>query len=219
MSQIVNKPVINYLRSLVVEEEAYFLELETYAEKHHVPIVHPEVKSLLDFVVVSTSANSVLEIGTAIGYSASLFARAMNKKGRIVSIERRGDYHDMALENVKSLNYQTDFDFRLGEATDLLEDLDETFDLIFLDAAKGHYQEFFDLCYDKLKPGGVIISDNILYKGMIASDEYVLRRKKTIVKRMRAYLDYICNHPNLTTTVLPLSDGVALSYKKGDNHG
>lgn len=102
MSQIVNKPVINYLRSLVTETDPYFMALETYAEEHHVPIVHPEVKSLLEFVVVSTRANSVLEIGTAIGYSASLFARAMDQKGRIVSIERRQDYHDLALENIKN---------------------------------------------------------------------------------------------------------------------
>ena len=214
MSQIVYEAVNTYLRGLLNEEDGYFLKLETYAEANHVPIIHSEVKNLLAFIVESTKAKSVLELGTAIGYSASIFARAMAKEGKVLSIERRLDYYDMACENVKSLNYKTDFDFRFGEATDILEQVDEKFDIIFLDAAKGHYQTFFDLCFDKLKVGGVLISDNILYKGMIASDDLVLRRQKTIVKRMRDYLNYISNHPQLTTTILPMSDGIALSYKK-----
>lgn len=215
MSNIVNPHVESYIRSLVPKETSYFDALENYAEEKHVPIIHKEVKSLLAFVVESTEAKSVLEIGTAIGYSASIFARAMQGKGRIVSIERRVDYHEMAIDNVKQLHYDTEFDFRLGDATEVLEEIDETFDIIFMDAAKGHYKAFLDKCLDLLNPGGVIISDNVLYKGMIASDEYVIRRKKTIVKRMREYLKYINEHPNLTTTLLPMSDGIALSYKKG----
>jgi len=214
MSQIVYEPVNAYLRSLVVENDPYFLELEAYADQHHVPIIHPEVKNLLAFIVQTTKASSILELGTAIGYSASVFSKAMAGKGKVVSIERREDYHMMAVANVKKLHVDTDFDFKLGEAVEVLEGLDDKFDIIFLDAAKGHYQVFFDLCYHMLNPGGVIISDNILYKGMIASDDLVLRRKKTIVKRMRKYLDFISNHPELTTTILPMSDGIALSYKK-----
>ncbi|MCH4888790.1 O-methyltransferase [Acidaminobacter sp. JC074] len=215
MSNIVNEHVEKYIRGLVHESEDYFLQLEDYAEEHHVPIIHKEVKSLLAFVVKSTNVRSVLEIGTAIGYSASVFARAMNGKGKITSIERRESYHDMAKENVEKLGYETEFDFRLGDAMEVLDDIDGTYDLIFVDAAKGHYQVFLDKCLDKLNPGGVIVSDNVLYQGMIASDEYVIRRKKTIVKRMRNYLDHISNHPDFTTTLLPISDGVALSYKHG----
>lgn len=215
MSQIVYEPVNTYLRSLVDEEDDYFLKLEAYAEENHVPIIHSEVKNLLAFIVESIKAKSVLELGTAIGYSASVFAKAMKQEGKVVSVERRDDYYKMACTNVKELNYNTEFDFRFGEAIDVLEKVDETFDIIFIDAAKGHYRVFFDLCFDKLNPGGVIISDNILYKGMVASDELVLRRQKTIVKRMRDYLKFISNHPQLTTTILPMSDGIALSYKKG----
>lgn len=215
MSNIVNEHVQTYIRDLVHEEETYFLQLEAYAEENHVPIIHKEVKNLLAFVVQSTNAKSILEIGTAIGYSASIFARAMNGKGKITSIERREDYHQMAMKNVEALNYETLFDFRLGDAMDVLDTLDETYDLIFVDAAKGHYQVFLDKCLNKLRVGGVIVSDNVLYQGMIASDELVIRRKKTIVKRMRHYLEYISHHPQLTTTLLPMSDGIALSYKSG----
>jgi predicted O-methyltransferase YrrM len=217
MSNIVNEHVESYLRSLVNETEEYFLDLEAYAEEHHVPIIHKEVKSLLDFLVKMNGTTSVLEIGTAIGYSASVFARAMNGKGKVTSIERRESYHDMAKENVKKLGYETEFDFRLGDAQDVLDAIDESYDLIFVDAAKGHYQVFLDKCMNKLNPGGVIISDNVLYQGMIASDEYVIRRKKTIVKRMRNYLDHIMDHPDFTTTLLPMSDGIALSYYGGKN--
>ena len=94
-----------------------------------------------------------------------------------------------------------------------LKNVEGEFDMIFLDAAKGQYKLFYDLVIDKLKVGGVLISDNILYKGMIASDDLVVRRKKTIVKRMRNYLDYICNCDYLSTSLIPIGDGVALSYK------
>lgn len=96
------------------------------------------------------------------------------------------------------------------------------FDLIFIDAAKGQYKLFFDLVIDKLKDGGLLVSDNILYKGMVAHDDFVVRRKKTIVKRMRNYLDYICNCDYLSTSLVPIGDGVALSYKeskRGDVDG
>jgi len=218
MSNIVNEHVESYIRGLVNEPDEYFLQLEEYAEEHHVSIIHKEVKSLLAFVVQSTNVTSVLEIGTAIGYSASVFARAMHGKGKITSIERREEYHEMAKKNVKELGYDTEFDFKLGDAMDVLDEINDTYDLIFVDAAKGHYQVFLDKCLNKLNPGGVIVSDNVLYQGMIASDEYVIRRKKTIVKRMRNYLDHISNHPDFTTTLLPMSDGIALSYKHGGKH-
>lgn len=215
MSNIVNEHVENYIRSLVNEDESYFLELERYADENRVPIIHKEVKNVLEFIVRSTNAKSILEIGTAIGYSASIFARAMDKKGKVVSIEKREDYFELSKKNVLKTNYETIFDFRLGDAKEVLPTLNEKFDIIFIDAAKGHYREFLDKCLEKLNDGGVIISDNVLYQGMIASDEYVVKRKITIVKRMREYLKYISNHPNLTTTIIPMSDGIALSYKGG----
>jgi len=214
MSNIVNEHVEKYIRGLVKEHDNYFLKLESYAEAEHVPIIHKEVKSLLAFVVQSTNASSILEIGTAIGYSASVFARAMGGKGKVTSIEIREDHHFLAKMNVKKLEYETEFDFRLGDALNVLDHIEGKYDVIFLDASKGHYQEFLDKCIDKINDGGVIISDNVLYQGMVATDEYVLRRKKTIVKRMRNYLDYITDHPDFTTTLLPMSDGIALSYKR-----
>ena len=100
-----------------------------------------------------------------------------------------------------------------GSAEEVLKYVDGKFDMIFLDAAKGQYMNFLESSIDKLKSGGVLISDNVLYKGMIAADEYVVRRKKTIVKRMRTYIDHINKKDELTTCVIPIGDGVAISYK------
>ncbi|MDR1773315.1 MAG: O-methyltransferase, partial [Clostridioides sp.] len=101
-----------------------------------------------------------------------------------------------------------------GDAEENLKNITGEFDMIFIDAAKGQYKLFFDLVIEHLKTGGVVISDNILYKAMVASDDYVEKRKKTIVKRMRNYLDFICNDKNLSTTLIPIGDGVAISYKE-----
>ena len=119
-----------------------------------------------------------------------------------------------------SILFENNITILEGDAVEQLQNVEGEFDMIFLDAAKGQYKLFYDLVIDKLKVGGVLISDNILYKGMIASDDLVVRRKKTIVKRMRDYLDYICNCDYLTTSLLPMGDGVAISYKdskRGEN--
>ena len=121
---------------------------------------------------------------------------------------------EKAKENFKRSGYENNITLLEGDAEELLKNVDGTFDMIFLDAAKGQYKLFYDLVIDKLKVGGLLISDNILYKGMIADDNLVMRRKKTIVKRMRNYLDYICNCPYLSTSLIPIGDGVALSYKE-----
>ena len=96
---------------------------------------------------------------------------------------------------------------------EILKEVEGPFDMIFMDAAKGQYKLFYDMIIDKLRVDGLLISDNILYKGMVAHDDFVIRRKKTIVKRMRNYLDYICNCDYLSTSLIPIGDGVALSYK------
>jgi len=102
----------------------------------------------------------------------------------------------------------------MGDALEVLECLDNTYDMVFLDAAKGQYMEFLPHCLRMLKKGGVLISDNVLYKGMVTTDDLVVRRKKTIVKRMRHFLDHICNTPQLDSCILPIGDGVAISYKR-----
>ncbi|MDK2937616.1 MAG: hypothetical protein PWP62_2624, partial [Eubacteriaceae bacterium] len=102
----------------------------------------------------------------------------------------------------------------VGDAQEVVKELSEPYDMIFLDGAKGHYIHLLPDCLRLLKPGGLIISDNVLFKGMIATNELVIRRKITIVKRMRRYLQEISNHPALLTSILPLGDGLAISLKR-----
>lgn len=219
MSNIVDSFIEEYIREMLPKNTGIIKELEDYAEKNHVPIIQPEVGKFIEIIIKMNKVKSILEVGTAIGYSALTFSKAIEGNGKIVSIEKREDMYKLAKENIKRAGHEFEIEVFLGDAKDLLDNIDGKFDMIFLDAAKGHYLEFFMSCIDKLNDNGIIVSDNVLYKGMIATDKYVKRRKITIVKRMREYLDYISNHPRLITSIIPIGDGVALSYKTGRNHG
>lgn len=211
-NHIVYNEVVSYIQTLMPKRNDHFLALEAYAEEFHVPIVQPEVAQLLQNMVLIHRPKRILEIGTAIGYSASIMAAAMTE-GEIVSIEIREDMHLRAKNNLEQFDTKVKFTLMLGDALEVLKQVEGKFDMIFIDASKGHYHEFWTLCSDKLNTGGLIISDNILYKGMIANNAWVERRKKTIVKRMRHYLSELCANESFHTAILPMGDGVALSYK------
>ncbi|KNF09875.1 putative O-methyltransferase YrrM [Gottschalkia purinilytica] len=214
MSNITAKYVEEYIRGLIPLKEDFLFEIQEYAYKNNVPIVHPEVAQLLKVLTMMKKPKRVLEIGTAIGYSALTMASCMDHDSRIITIERQEDMVKIAKSNIKNKGYENKIEVLKGEAETVLKELDEKFDLIFLDAAKGKYKEFFSYFIDNLNDGGIIVSDNVLFKGMVATDELVIRRKKTIVKRMRDYLKYISNHEFLETCVIPIGDGVAITYKK-----
>lgn len=215
MSNINEKGVEEYIRSIIPLKESFLMEIEKYAEINHVPIIHPEVAQLIRVLIKISKPKRILEIGTAVGYSALVMANAMNKDGKIITIEKRDDMIDIAKKNIYDNGYSNMIEIIKGEAEEVLPNISDEFDLIFIDAAKGHYMEFFPHCIRNLVDGGIIVSDNVLYKGMVACDEFVVRRKKTIVKRMRNYLDYISSDNNLETSVIPIGDGVAITYKKG----
>ncbi|QEK12115.1 O-methyltransferase [Crassaminicella thermophila] len=212
MSNIVNYLVERYIRDTLPKNTDLLKEMEEFAFENHVPIIQPEVAKLLEVITKINRTKSILEIGTAIGYSAIILTNAM-EDGKLVSIEKRSDMVEIATNNIHKAGLSEKIKIIEGSAEYILPALNEEFDLIFLDAAKGQYMSFFSASINLLKKGGVLVSDNVLYKGMVASNEYVVRRKRTIVKRMRTYLDYIMNHPHLTTSILPIGDGVAISYK------
>ncbi len=189
--------------------------LEDYAKNYNVPIIHPEVAQFIRVIIQIKNPNRILEIGTAIGYSAIVMAEASKKDCEIITIERREDMVKLAKENLKRAGLDNRIKVLHGEAQEILPNIKDKFDLIFLDAAKGKYMEFLPYCIENLNDGGVIISDNVLFKGMVANDDLVIRRKKTIVRRMREYLKYICNTPILETSIIPIGDGIALTIKKG----
>lgn len=217
MSNIVDKYVEKYIRETIPQNEGVIRSMELYAKEHNVPIIQPEVAKFLEVMIKTSNTKRILEIGTAIGYSSIIFTRAMDGKGEVITIELRKDMYDLANENILKAGYKDNIKVLLGDAREIIGGVEGKFDMIFLDAAKGHYLKFLLDCIDMLKNNGIIVSDNVLYKGMVATNEYLVRRKITIVKRMRKYLSYISNHPQLTTSIIPIGDGIALSFKKGSD--
>lgn len=213
MGNIVNSLVEDYIRNTLKEKGGLLKELEIYAKENNVPIVHKEVSDLLKVLLKVQRPKKILEVGCAIGYSSILFASSLDGEVEIITVERNEKMIEKAKENIKRAGLEDKITILEGDAEELLKTVDGEFDMIFLDAAKGQYKLFYDMVIDKLKVDGLLISDNILYKGMVAHDDFVIRRKKTIVKRMRNYLDYISNCDYLDTSLIPIGDGVALSYK------
>lgn len=203
-----------YIRNTINGNDGLLAELESFAKENHVPIVHPEVGRLITVLGSMMRPRRILEIGTAIGYSAILMSRFLTLEGKIDTIERYERMVEQAKANIKRACLENTINVIQGDAFEVLRCLDKKYDMILLDAAKGQYGEFLPECLRMLNPGGLLVSDNVLYKGMVANDGLVVRRKKTIVRRMRDYLDSLCKNDGLETSIIPIGDGLALSYKK-----
>ncbi|MDF2523635.1 MAG: putative O-methyltransferase [Clostridiales bacterium] len=204
----------DYIRNTIQKSTGILQELEVFANQNHVPIIHPEVARLLKVLGSMQKPHRILEVGTAIGYSSILFSTFLQPGGVIDTIERYDLMIERAQGNIKRAGLEDTIHIIAGDAVEVLKCLDKRYDMVFLDAAKGQYPEFLPECLRMLNKGGLLISDNVLYKGMIANDDLVVRRKKTIVKRMRDYLDSICSNDELETSIIPIGDGVALSYRR-----
>ncbi len=203
--------IIRYIRASLKKSGGLIEEMEEFAKRYEVPISQPETIKLIEILIKLGRISSILEVGSAIGYSAIRMARAGAK--RIDTVEINPDAVRVARANIDKANLGDNINVIHGDAKEVLTTMDGEYDMIFVDASKGQYNEFFPNCMRMLKSGGLLISDNVLYKGMTATDELVERRKITIVRRLRAYIDMLCSHPELETDILPLGDGVALSIK------
>jgi len=206
--------ITEYLSQVLPESKGILRELEIYAKENQVPVIYPEVRYLLEVLCKIHKPARILEIGTAIGYSALVMNNALDGNVNITTVERDPDVSVVALENFRKAKADN---IRLIEddAVVVLDSLSSKFDMIFIDAAKGYYNDFFCRCINLINDNGLIICDNVLYKGMTATDDLLLRhRQKTIVVRMREFLETICNHKNLTTSIIPIGDGVSVSYYK-----
>jgi len=209
--------ITKYIRATIKPNVGLLAELEEYASQNHVPIIQPEVAALMKVIGNMKQPTRILEVGTAIGYSSILFSGFLKQNGIIDTIERNEVMIELARKNIKSLGLQNTINVIAGDAIDVLACLDKSYDMIFLDAAKGQYSEFLEQSKRMLVSGGILVSDNVLYKGMIASDELVVQRKKTIVTRMRSFLKTLCEDESFETSIIPIGDGVALSYKRVPN--
>lgn len=215
LNAIVPPYITEYLRDKTTHNDEFLLELEKYALENSVPIVEPETARFLSVMCRAAKPRRILEVGCAIGYSSILMARATDNDCKIATLECSEDMVSIARENIKNAGYAEKISVIEADAKDYLSyiDDDNVFDVIFLDGPKAHYIYMLDECVRLLKKGGIIISDNVLYKGMTADDNHVVRRKITIVKRLRKYVDMLMEHPELETSLLPLGDGVTVSVK------
>lgn len=211
---IVDERFVTYINSLDTGNTLFLEELEKEAKDTFVPIIRKEMQTFLKWMLSVKRPVRILEVGTAIGFSALLMAEYNPVKGHITTIENYEKRIPIAKENFKKAGREEQITLLEGDAADWLKRLEEPFDFIFMDAAKGQYIHFMDDVIRLLAPGGILVSDNVLQDGDIIESRFVVtRRNRTIHKRMRDYLYQLTHHPQLVTTVLPFGDGVTLSVK------
>lgn len=212
---IVDERFRSYMNSLERGNGIMLDELEQFALRTDVPIIRKEMQSFLKTMMVMNKPKQILEVGTAIGFSALLMAEFAPEDCRITTIEKYDKRIPIAKENFAKFNRADQITLLEGDATEILKQLDETYDFIFMDAAKGQYINFLPDILKLLKLGAVLVSDNVLQDGDIIESRYaVTRRNRTIHGRMREYLYTLKNHPELETAIIPLGDGITLSVKK-----
>lgn len=214
MSGITHDYMEDYIRSLIPDSKGNLKVLEDFAKENAVPIVQKEAGKFLEFMVSMKKPMRILELGTAIGYSATLMYEAAGTKPYITTIERDENMIKYAKENIEKLGLQDNIIIKQGDCLEILASLEEPYDLIFMDAGKGHYNHFLPHCLRLLKKDGIIIADNVLFRGMVASEDLVKRRKITIVKRMKTYLDLVSSDEDLITSVIPMGDGIAVTKRR-----
>jgi predicted O-methyltransferase YrrM len=180
-----------------------------------VPIVPPETGALLHVLARTAGATRIVEIGTAIGVSTVYLARALPADGELVSFEIDPARHAAAQAYLARSGAAARVDLRLEDAREGLAELDEGWDLAFIDAAKGEYATYFDLLVPRLRPRGLIVADNALMGGTVASGEPNGVWGPELIRGGRAFLDAFLAHPDLDATVLPVGDGVAIGVKRG----
>lgn len=207
----INYPYISeYLANLYQTHPPELRGIEAYAHANSVPIMERESIELLKSLIKIKKPKRILELGTAIGYSAIIMC-LLDGDIRVTSMDRSEAFVEVARKNIKAFGLEDRIDIVFGDISQTLEDIGGAYDLLFFDAAKGHYQEYFDKSVRLMKEGSLIFSDNVLFKGRIANDSLVDKRQKTITKRMRSYLEFLTSSPGIHTVVIPIGDGVAIS--------
>lgn len=219
---IINPLVSDYLEGFFRPINEHMAELRQYAEERHIPIITRDVERLLAVLLEGLKPTCVLEIGTAIGYSSGFMAITW-PKCRIDTIEHNLQSYETALENLNKMGLLDKVRVYHGDATDIMGNMiaeqQKTnfpgYDLIFIDASKSRYSGFFNQAMTLIKPGGMILCDNVLMRGTVANDCYDPEGKhKTSVKNIRAFLEHISSFEAVETAILPIGDGISMSIKK-----
>ena len=204
-----------FINSLETENSEILEAVEQEALSTYVPIIRKEMQSFLKVLLMIQKPMCILEVGTAVGFSALLMSEAAPEGCRITTIENYEKRIPIARENFRRAGKEEQITLIEGDAMDVLKTLEGSFDFIFMDAAKGQYIRYMPQVLRLLRPGGTLVTDNVLQDGDIIESRFAVeRRNRTIHSRMREYLYELKHHELLTTSIIPLGDGVAVSVKK-----
>lgn len=211
---VVDERLVTYINSLDQGNTEILDIIEREALDSYVPIIRKEMQSFLKLLLAMQKPKRILEVGTAVGYSAILMAEYDPEACEITTIENYEKRIPIAKENFKRAGKEDQITLIEGDAAEVLKQLSEPYDMVFMDAAKGQYIHFMPDILRLLKTGGVLVSDNVLQDGDIIESHFaVTRRNRTIYKRMREYLYELTHRDDLVTAVLPIGDGITVSTK------
>ena len=212
---IVEERMQTYINSLDMGNTPFLQELEAKALADRVPIIRRDMQSFMRMLLALKQPKRILEVGTAVGFSTLLMCEYGPEDLEIVTIENYEKRIPIAKENFRRAGREAQITLLEGDAGQILKELDGSFDMIFMDAAKGQYINWLPDVMRLMKNGGVLISDNVLQEGDIIESHYLVeRRNRTIYKRMREYLYELKHNPALITSIIPLGDGVTVSVKQ-----
>ena len=208
---IIQRDQAEYLDGLVTQSDPLLQEMEAYAAEHRVPIADREVALFLEITARAIRAERVLEIGMAIGYSVVHLARGMGERGTVVTIELSDDMINAASGFLKRANLFERVRIKRGKALDVMPQLDETYDLLYIDAVKEEYARYLDLGLPRLRSGGVVIVDNLLWGGRVAQPNAANDESSTVA--LREFNRYFINHSQLRSEILSVGDGLGYAVK------
>lgn len=212
---IVDERIVTFINSLDTKNSEILEKIETEARAADVPIIRREMQSFLKVLLMMKKPGRVLEVGTAVGFSALLMSEYVPENCRITTIENYEKRIPIARENFRLAGKEKQITLIEGDAADVLKTLDASYDFIFMDAAKGQYIHYLPDILRLLTPGGCLVSDNVMQDGDVIESRFAVeRRNRTIHARMREYLYELKHNDELTTSIIPLGDGVAVSIKK-----
>jgi Predicted O-methyltransferase len=203
-----------YLETLLGERDSLLQEMEEQALKETIPVVTPMVGNFLNLLITMGKAQTILEIGTAIGYSTIWLARGAEKcGGQVTTIDMNKDRLARAKEYFKRAGLEERITALEGDARKILPKLNSSFDFVFIDAAKGEYLDYLYLIYPLIAPGGVLVVDNVLFRGWVVPESTFAPKYDRMVGGLRQFLQELCRNPDFSTSVLPFGDGVSVSQR------
>ena len=212
---IVDERMVTFINSLETENTEILETIEKEALDTFVPIIRKEMQSFMKVLLAMQRPMKILEVGTAVGFSAILMSEYAPEGCKITTIEKYEKRIPIARENFKRAGKEDKITLLEGDALEILKGLEDTYDFIFMDAAKAQYIYYMPEIIRLLKKGGVLVSDNVLQDGDVIESRFAIeRRNRTIHSRMREYLYQLKHEESLLTSIIPLGDGVAVSIKK-----